>query len=251
MPTDKVLVTRDNLDLLANAIADKSGESVPMTINQMISAVEGISGGEQVEIKQVIFIDYDGTVLYSYTLEEANALTALPENPSHPGLTAQGWNWTLAQIKAQLTAVPEGDIVVGQMYTTASGDTEIDVRISEAKDPTMALYVNGTITINWGDGTSLDTVTGNNYTTFKSKSHTYATSGDYTIKIHATSGSFVCGGTAANSVYKFSIFYKNSSYANLNYVYAGIVRAIRCGSSLAFFSHHGFSYCMLFILVHL
>ena len=103
MPTDKVLVTRDNLDLLANAIADKSGESVPMTINQMISAVEGISGGEQVEIKQVIFIDYDGTVLYSYTLEEANALTALPENPSHPGLTAQGWNWTLAQIKAQLT----------------------------------------------------------------------------------------------------------------------------------------------------
>lgn len=243
MPTEKVLVTREKLDFLANAIGDKSGESIPMTIDEMISAVNGISGGEQVEVKQVTFIDYDGTVLYSYTLEEANALTALPDNPSHQGLTAQGWNWTLAQIKAQLTAVPEGDVVVGQMYTTASGDTEIDVRVSEAKDPSMALYVNGTITINWGDGTSLDTVTGNNYTSFKSASHTYAASGDYTIKIHATTGSFVFGGTAANSVYKFSIFYKNSSYANLNYVYADIVRAIRCGPGLAFFSHHGFSQC--------
>lgn len=243
MPTEKVLVTREKLDNLANAISDKSGESVPMTINQMISAVEGISGGGQVEVKQVTFIDYDGTVLYSYTLEEANALAALPENPSHPGLIAQGWNWTLAQIKAQLAAVPEGDVVVGQMYTTTSGDTEIDVVIDNVKDPYMALCVNGTITIDWGDETTPDTVTGTNYHT-TNKQHVYANAGNYTIKIHAQSGTFAFNGTAANSAYKFSIFYINTSYYNLNYVYASLVRAVRCGPGLAYFNHHGFSHCV-------
>lgn len=46
----------------------------------------------------VIFIDYDGTVITTKTKAEINAMTSdsdLPENPSHTGLTAQGWNWTV------------------------------------------------------------------------------------------------------------------------------------------------------------
>ena len=60
-----------------------------------------VSGGgtTEPEEKDVDFIDYDGTLLYSYTADEFLAMDALPPNPSHDGLVAQGWNWTLAEIK--------------------------------------------------------------------------------------------------------------------------------------------------------
>lgn len=61
----------------------------------------------------VKFWDYDGTLLYSYTDAEALALTSLPPNPSHTGLTAEGWNWTLAEIKSYATDYSEADINVG------------------------------------------------------------------------------------------------------------------------------------------
>lgn len=41
----KVLITKDKVDLLANAIASKSGESVPMTLDEMVEAVDGIEEG--------------------------------------------------------------------------------------------------------------------------------------------------------------------------------------------------------------
>ena len=48
------------------------------------------------KVGHVYFIDYDGTVLHDYTETEAQALESLPANPTHAGLTSQGWNWTLA-----------------------------------------------------------------------------------------------------------------------------------------------------------
>ena len=43
--------------------------------------------------KEVNFLDYDGTILYSYTAAEFAALPSMPANPTHDGLTEQGWNW--------------------------------------------------------------------------------------------------------------------------------------------------------------
>lgn len=42
---EKVIVTKSKLDALATSISTKSGQSLPMTIAQMKSAVDGISGG--------------------------------------------------------------------------------------------------------------------------------------------------------------------------------------------------------------
>lgn len=42
---DKVLITKSKLDSLANAIANKSGESLPLTLDEMEDAVEEISVG--------------------------------------------------------------------------------------------------------------------------------------------------------------------------------------------------------------
>ena len=42
------------------------------------------------EIKDVNFIDYDGTLLYSYYVDEVQEMTELPPLPIHPGLICQG-----------------------------------------------------------------------------------------------------------------------------------------------------------------
>ena len=123
-------------------------------------------GGGSVEAKDVNFYDYDGTLLYSYTAQEFAQLDALPDNPSHTGLTAQGWNWTKAQISSQLTNVG-GVVNVGQLYITTSGDTEMDVFITSKNELSLSVAPNGTVTVDWGDGTAASTITGTSLGTKK------------------------------------------------------------------------------------
>ena len=87
----------------------------------------GGGGGGSVSVppKEVNFYDYDGTVVNAYTASEFAALSAMPDNPSHDGLTAQGWNWSLADAKAYVAKY--GRLNIGQIYVTTSGDTEIDI----------------------------------------------------------------------------------------------------------------------------
>ena len=75
----------------------------------------------------VTFYDYDGTVLYTYTTSEFLALSAMPSNPTHTGMIAQGWNWTLSD--AQQYVTNWGYLNIGQNYTTSSGATEIFIEI--------------------------------------------------------------------------------------------------------------------------
>ena len=95
------------------AEATQQVKSVSVTENgtQIINPDSGKSGLTAVQLSvnvasgggtasDVTFIDYDGSILYSYSLEESQELTELPELPSHDGLVCQGWNWTLEAIKA-------------------------------------------------------------------------------------------------------------------------------------------------------
>ena len=204
----------------------------PVTVN-----VSG-GGGSSASKKQINFIDYDGTILHSYTKSEWQSVTALPSNPSHTGLTAQGWNWTKAQIDAQLTAIPDGDVWVGQMYITTSGDTEIDVRFADSArlSPYLSYAVNGTITIDWGDN-STSTVTGTSLSSRKAVQHIYASAGDYTITIHVESGSWAFYGAS-----NYSLLNKNSSTANGNRVYSNCVQNVRIGADTSI-GTYAFSYC--------
>lgn len=207
----------------------------PVTVN--------VSGGGDTNPtaskKQINFIDYDGTIRYSYTSAEWANVSALPSNPSHTGLTAQGWNWTKAQITAQLTAVPNGDIWVGQMYITQSGDTEIDVVFPDSTklDPILTIAVNGTIEVDWDDNTTPDTVTGTSLTTRQAVPHTYASTGSYTIKIHVVSGSITFYGST-----QYYILRKNTTGAE-NRIYTNYIKAIRLGSNITNIGDYAFYYC--------
>ena len=192
--------------------------------------------------KAVNFIDYDGTILHSYTAAEFAQLSDLPANPTHTGLTAQGWNWTKAQITAQLTAVPNGPVWVGQMYITSSGDTEIDVVMqADALEPYITLGINGTVTVDWGDNTTADTMTGTNLTSSKYQGHTYAAAGSYTIKIHVVSGSFAF--YRVNNLLPSPLSIDESATQAKSLKYTDDIIAVRLGSGITAINKNGFLYC--------
>lgn len=204
--------------------------------NVSIFNVTGSYSGPEDEITDAVrFFDYDGTVVHSYSKDQFLALSAMPANPSHTGLTAQGWNWTLADAKAYVTEW--GFLDIGQMYITASGNTEIDIKLLVRLNPYLRLAVNGTVEINWGDGSTVDTVTGTSLTSAINTQHTYSTGGNYTITIHVVSGSFSIYETST-----YTLLHNNSSSSGYNRVYSNCIQAVRLGDNVKI-GNYAFYYC--------
>lgn len=156
---------------VADAIRTKGGTSATIQASSFDTAIANLPGGGttgQAGESDVNFYDYDGSLVYSYKKSDFLALTALPENPTHTGLTSRGWNWSLSDAKDYVTDY--GILDIGQMYRTTSGLTEIDVTVNSYLSTGLAVTLNMDGTKNWGDGTT-DTNT----------THTYASAGDYTI----------------------------------------------------------------------
>lgn len=165
-----------------NASSDNADGYSSVTVN--------VSGGGGVEEKDVNFIDFDGSIVASYTAADFASLSALPANPSHSGLTAKGWNWSLSDAKTYVASY--GKLWIGQMYVTDDGKTRIYIHLDNPDflSPYLAIAVNGTVVVDWGDNSSTDTMTGTSNTTLKYQGHVYAATGDYTITLNPTSGKF-------------------------------------------------------------
>lgn len=203
-----------------------------------------VSGGSSVEAKDVNFYDYDGTLLHSYTAQEFAQLDALPENPSHDGLTAQGWNWTKAQITAQIAV--GCPVSIGQLYETTSGATEIDIVLYEGRTaPYLGLFVNGSVEIDWGDNSSIDTLTGTAINTQVFIQHSYAHSGvPYTIKIKETSGSYYfIGKDGSGSPKPLLVHDPTSGNLYAYYVYTDAIKRVRIGKGVTRLGRNAFTYC--------
>ena len=142
---------------------------------------QGGGGTTDVESNDIDFYDYDGTRVASWTLAELASKTELPTPPSHDGLTFQGWNWTLAQLKSSNRMVD-----VGAHYVTTDGKTKLYLEIPyNAPSHALAImvylkhYPSTTSIIEWGDGTT-DTITGSGNMDCP---HTYSRTGNYVIAI--------------------------------------------------------------------
>ena len=156
------------------------------------------TGSQSVARNDVNFLDYDGTVVYSYTASEFAALTAMPSNPSHAGLTAQGWNWSFSNAKAYVAKY--GKLNIGQMYKTSDGALRIYIRLEEGRlSPVLGLCPDGTSTVDWGDGSATETMTGSSTSTLVYLGHTYTNAGDYVISVTPSAGSKIGFGQRDNS----------------------------------------------------
>ena len=184
--------------------------------------------------KEVNFLDYDGTILYSYTAAEFAALSSMPANPTHDGLTAQGWNWSLANAKAYVAKY--GKLNIGQMYITNDGKTRIYIHLEEGRtSPVLGVCPNGTVDIDWGDGTTHDTLTGSSTSTaVYTSAHNYAAPGDYVIQLTVT-GSM---GFRGNGLLMYA-----SNSDNRNYVYKNAIQKVELGSGVTSISNSAFNYC--------
>lgn len=165
--------------LLAGVTAhDAAGEKIEGTL------VPGGTSSEPPAESDINFYDYDGTLLYAWTLAELAGKTALPDLPTRTGLTCQGWNWTLAEIKALGRKVQ-----VGLNYITDDGKTRLYITIPDiGVHGTIPLcflqtVANG-VTVDWGDGSATQTFAG---TGEIQTSHQF-TAGDHIITLAVADG---------------------------------------------------------------
>ena len=170
----------------ANAIRTKGGTTNTITWDENKGFADAVTDMTPVYVPEsdINFWDYDGTLLYSWTLAELATKTELPPLPSHDGLICQGWNWTLQDIK---DAGRELDI--GALYITDNGKTRIYVDVdTETWDDFVLNYWQSTrnaTTVDWGDGTTPETKNADSYIEHR---HVYASSGSYVITMSVKEG---------------------------------------------------------------
>lgn len=187
-------------------------------INSQGEVVEGTAGGEIDYTQDVMFWDYDGTLVYSCTLDEAKALTELPEAPNHAdkGLVFNKWNYTLDNIKALKYGAD-----IGALYLPADNKTHLFINVASNAIMDVKLYIvknynnrGASIDIDWGDGESEQYKWDANITPSSENfpKHTYKSKGKYEIKL-LNSSETVYGNT--NNVTLGTTSYSTSSARNL------------------------------------
>lgn len=178
------LLSKVNIIKPANLVP----ENIPkdMEIAGVIGTMEGGGAIATLEEKDVCFYDYDGTCLYSYTMEEALALTELPMLPSHDGLICQGWTHTLSEMQSYVSQYDFCDI--GVYYITDDGSTRVHIEIT---DPTTQTIKFGTVTCTVTNGATVDWGDGATEIAKGGATHSYASAGSYIIKMHVAEGANV------------------------------------------------------------
>ena len=193
------------------------------------------SGSTSVSPKDINFYDYDGTLVAAWELSELAGKTALPDYPTHNGLTCQGWNWTLADLKAE-----NAKMNVGAMYITTDGKTRIYITLQEGrKSPMLGICPNGTVTVDWGDGTTPNTLTGTNTVAVKwTPTHNYAAPGDYVITL-TVAGTAVLRGDGGGS---YLLRYATGS-DNRNRTYSNSIQRVALGRGVTSIGDFAFYNC--------
>ena len=114
------------LQATAVAIQNKDGGS-KMGVPDFASRIEAIpTGGGSVEKKDVNFYDWEGTLLFGYSVEEVQAMTSLPAPDTSPNyqrvdhdlLVFQEWTRNLTNIKTWVRNHNDQSLGVGAIYTT-------------------------------------------------------------------------------------------------------------------------------------
>ncbi len=164
---EKLNIIRSAKTDICQAILDKNPSVQPTDdIRQWPTAIASISGGSSPSASQndVVFIDCDGNILHSYSAEEVASMTELPSLPIREGLTCQGWNRTLQELKSYVATYGQCD--VGPTYITDDDLTKITITIPDAKYTSVSILFSQTtangVRVRFGDetGTEWQTTSG-------------------------------------------------------------------------------------------
>ena len=235
---ERMINAKEDID---TAVIEKGGivtKGLENSADDIMTIPNG--GGSSSSHNDVNFYDYDGTIVQSYSADDFANLSELPANPTHEGLTAQGWNWSLANAKTYVASY--GKLNIGQMYVTSDGKTRIYISLPEGRtSPILQLYLNDNsfLDIDWGDGTHsmFSAITAD----YKSERHEYSTSGDYVIAITVVSGGFVLqsSSTSISSI----LWDENNNTNSPDRAYNNAIKKIEIGDGVTSIGDCAFYYC--------
>ena len=208
--------------------------------NILVTATGGGGGGTSASPSDVNFYDYDGTLLYSYTIAEANLLTEMPQPPTHDGLTFQGWNYSIEEVQSTTRRMD-----VGATYITSDGKTRLYISVPANSEPGLPpprnqvpLYFRQTVangvTIDWGDGSPAETLSG---TGVVNTTHTYETAGDFVISLSPADGCELELGSGSDSNCVMG------ATGNNGRVYSNMLQRVEVGGSVTSIGNYAFVYC--------
>ena len=123
------------------------------------------------------------------------------------------------------------------------GNTHIWITLSEGRtSPMLGVCPNGTVTVDWGDGTSPDVLTGTSTSTAKwTPTHDYAEPGDYVITLTVDGETSFYGTSGTN---EYSGILRHSSITDeRNSVYKNSVRMIEIGNGITSIGSNAFNSC--------
>ena len=172
----------DKLTAIADAIRDKTGKTEEMTLDQMVTEIEGITtGGPDVDIDDFEWFN--------------------------------------------------------------DGNTHIWISLQEERiSPVLGVCLEGTVTVDWGDGTTPDVLTGTDrYTAVWTPTHNYASAGEYIITLTVDGKMWFYGNTASNAG---SGILRQSSGADLrNQVYLNSITSVEVGQGVPIIDNNAFYRC--------
>ena len=232
------LTTSTDLTKVADAIRAKGGTSEQLIYpDGFVTAISNIQTGgtpsEPPMEADINFYDYDGTLLYAWTLDELAGKTALPDLPTRTGLVCQGWNWTLAEIKALGRKVQ-----VGLNYITDDGKTRLYITIPDVGvQGTIPLcflqtVANG-VTVDWGDGSATQSFAG---TGEIQTSHQF-TAGDHIITLAVADG---CTLTLGRNASVRNVF---GPYGTARRAVMSLLKRVEIGKNVSRLGTYGFIQC--------
>lgn len=215
---DKLTKLATDINSAYTAIGTKGG-TVPEHKNtenlaDAIGSISGGGGGAVVE-KDVNFYDYDGTLLYSYSFEEAATLTALPDLPTHPekeNFFVDKWTETLNTVVNSKSITNYTQLNVGlecHYYKGDQSEFTFDIEGGESITVYFSQTISEGVTIDFGDESSVVTVSGTGFV--NSGSHTYTNSGTYTLTLTPAEGCDITIGHTSST----STMFGTSSTINL------------------------------------
>lgn len=165
----------ENEELTATA----NGEYYPSSGKMFSKVTVNVQG---VNDSDVLFIDYDGTILYSYTAQAFLNLTEMPAQGTRLGLIADGWNWELEAAKTYVQN--NGGLIIGQNYITNNNETRFYINIRNPDGAVVEIRFSQSenlgVSIGWGEMDSGEPAF-DNYDVIAS--HRYNTPGQYVITL--------------------------------------------------------------------
>lgn len=174
---------------------DQLFQEKTVTENGEVTPDEGYLGLSKVSVDvqatvtktfDVTVIDYDGTVLKSAKCPDG-AVFMLPEAPTREGLVFQEWSCALP-ITDNTVTVNGQDITIGAVYITDDGATRFHFEFESYHDKTVSIYCGGDMTIDWGDGSAVESYSGSSTA---ARTHTYAPASypaKYIVSVKAVTG---------------------------------------------------------------